>query len=529
VRSFARAPLLAVVLLGAGCGARSELIAGPPKPECVVDADCQKHGINLCKPRACQKVASTDDAGDGALVAKCVDLPEVSCDDGDPCSIDHCDPATAACSHEPATFDLDGDGHRAPLPGTMPGAPGSCGDDCDDTNPHAFPGNPEVCDGVDNDCNGVVDDNAAYTPVGGEVRISGDVAPASTGGLSYSGDSYAAIYTGADQVYATLIHPDGTIVTPPGEQAVTHQAADASGGPVLWIGDRYGIAWSDRRDGDYEMYFSILGADGTKRIPDVRLTNSFGFSIYPSLAWTSNEFIAAWQDDRDGGFNIYAQRIGVAGDLLGPNVALTSSDFQLNNESPTVAVGFSSVGLAWTLDDADTSLVQFQSFSFDLGQPASPRISVTGSNTKPQYPQIVWNKDRYVIAWYDDKATPPAVWAASVAEDGTLLQPPTPVTSPPAGSRSRYPSLRPLGDRLLLVYSDTRDHNQGYELYSRMLTPDLGPLTPELRVTNAQGDSIWPIASFGPEGDVGILFRDDREGGVHNIYFTHLGCVAQSP
>ncbi len=33
-------------------------------------------------------------------------------------------------------------------------------DDCDDANAAAYPGNPETCDGVDNDCNGTVDDNA---------------------------------------------------------------------------------------------------------------------------------------------------------------------------------------------------------------------------------------------------------------------------------------------------------------------------------------------------------------------------------
>ncbi len=34
-------------------------------------------------------------------------------------------------------------------------------EDCDDTLAIAFPGNPEVCDGVDNDCDGEVDDNPA--------------------------------------------------------------------------------------------------------------------------------------------------------------------------------------------------------------------------------------------------------------------------------------------------------------------------------------------------------------------------------
>ena len=44
-----------------------------------------------------------------------------------------------------ACDDSDGDGHRA----------ASCGgDDCDDTDPHAYPGNPETCDaaGHDEDC-----------------------------------------------------------------------------------------------------------------------------------------------------------------------------------------------------------------------------------------------------------------------------------------------------------------------------------------------------------------------------------------
>ncbi len=42
--------------------------------------------------------------------------------------------------------DQDGDGFR--------------GDDCDDTDPTTFPGSDEVCDGVDNDCDGAVDEDA---------------------------------------------------------------------------------------------------------------------------------------------------------------------------------------------------------------------------------------------------------------------------------------------------------------------------------------------------------------------------------
>ena len=30
--------------------------------------------------------------------------------------------------------------------------------DCDDANANIFPGSPEICDGIDNDCNGIIDD-----------------------------------------------------------------------------------------------------------------------------------------------------------------------------------------------------------------------------------------------------------------------------------------------------------------------------------------------------------------------------------
>jgi hypothetical protein len=41
--------------------------------------------------------------------------------------------------------DADGDGHESPRCG---------GHDCDDGDPGAYPNAPEVCDGIDNNCNG---------------------------------------------------------------------------------------------------------------------------------------------------------------------------------------------------------------------------------------------------------------------------------------------------------------------------------------------------------------------------------------
>ena len=75
-----------------------------------------------------------------------------------------------------------------------------------------------------------------------------------------------------------------------------------------------------------------------------------------------------------------------------------------------------------------------------------------------------------------------------------------------------------------MLFSDDRDGNQGYELYGRMVSDLLVPLTEPTRITQASGDSINPRAAFGPDGNVGILFRDDRLGAQH-VFFTRLGCL----
>src|SRR4051794_15378861 len=125
---YARRGWAALIMFSlAGCGSRTTVDGEPgppPPPECVLAADCENFG-DACFPVTCRE---------GACVAE----PPVTCDDRDPCTLDRCDSITGACTHPPATLDLDGDGHRAPLAGFRAGEPGSCGDDCDDANRSAF-------------------------------------------------------------------------------------------------------------------------------------------------------------------------------------------------------------------------------------------------------------------------------------------------------------------------------------------------------------------------------------------------------
>ncbi len=80
------------------------------------------------------------------------------CDDGDagayPGGTESCNGADDDCDGTADEgFDADGDTHTTC---GVDGTPGTTDDDCDDNDASSYPNAPELCDGLDNNCNGVV-------------------------------------------------------------------------------------------------------------------------------------------------------------------------------------------------------------------------------------------------------------------------------------------------------------------------------------------------------------------------------------
>lgn len=153
---------------GPGTGPGKEDPDTPPADDDYGEA-CERDSD--CKSGFCTTVSSNSD--DAFCSYPCAEDNECPQEEDDPSScifVQRNERLAQVCSPDELCIDRDNDGY-----GT---GPGCLGRDCDDTNPLINPGAVEVCDGLDNNCDGLVDVNV---PGMGEQCDTGQLGVCSVG------------------------------------------------------------------------------------------------------------------------------------------------------------------------------------------------------------------------------------------------------------------------------------------------------------------------------------------------------------
>ncbi len=497
-----------------GCGGRTPLRGG--ENECELDEDCDQS--RLCFPQSC-------------IQQRCVVEP-VECESGDACEQVACNPASGVCESIALTFDLDGDGFKAPLPGFVPGTEGSCGDDCDDTSASAYPGGTEICDGVDNDCDGVVDNGSLFLQLDATPTarlLDPDSDSSSRKGLAYGDGVFAAGYwsskdgarsswiTGLDEYSLNELWTEEAVLI----------NAESFGGDLVWSGDAFGSTWSDLRfDSNYEVFFNRFNTMGEKLGPDLRITSAPSFSTQSIVRFDQGRYILLWSDQRgevDGiGSQVFAQIVDAQGRAVGGNRAI--SDDEEYAEGPELATTPTRFGAVYTdspgLGQPDEGNIRLVFTSFD--KDFADRRAVRLADDDVKEPRIAGVDGGFVVTWsIFGQAPGPNIIGTVLDEMGQILVPPQPITS--GANYARSSTLLSFGDRFMLVWIDDLDGN--FEMYAQVMDLEFNVLEGRVRLTDDAEDTESPLAIRAASGTIGITFDDFRTG-QRQAYFTALECRA---
>jgi hypothetical protein len=168
--------------------------------------------------------------------------------------------------------------------------------------------------------------DASGTKVGPDVRVSTGERPSRTPALTWTGTEYGVAWTDERtsnfrEIFFARLDASGAKIGD--DVRITNSAQISSAPSLIWTGTEYGLAWKDRRDGNWEIYFTRIDAAGNKIGGDVRISDAPVSSCCPSLAWSGDEYGVVWDDERDGQWELYFARIDAMGDKIGGDVRLT--------------------------------------------------------------------------------------------------------------------------------------------------------------------------------------------------------------
>jgi hypothetical protein len=219
--------------------------------------------------------------------------------------------------------------------------------------------------------------------------------------LAWSGSEFGIAWNHRvdliNEIFFSRFSEDGNPIGSP--LRVTYAAATSEAPSLVWTGSEYAISWVDARDGNYEIYFSRVSAQGNEIGDDTRLTFDPDFSSDPSMVCTGSEFGVAWQDEREVYSDVFFTRVSAGGTEIGDDTRMSFSTMSIPS-SLFVMLEWtgSEYGLSWSqaVSWSNTD-IHFTRISADGTR--SPGTYHTGTLYNDYLRSLEWTGDEFGIGF----------------------------------------------------------------------------------------------------------------------------------
>ncbi len=403
----------------------------------------------------------------------------------------------------------------------IPGCIGGAAAVCTPFGPSA-----ETCNGLDDDCNGTADDNLMPQMCGvGECAAVGGSCANGTPMACMPGGAITEICNGKDDDCDGTVD-EGLVGNTTGDLRITNNPASSD---FVYIGKSdtgFGTVWQDKRDGAAgQIYFAGLSSQGVRTSPtDTRVSNTTGSSAHPALAWNGQSWGLVYSDNLGGvDSDLYYRPLSATGQPTGSVVRLTNSAG--NSDWPDLVWTGTTYALAYedlriTASKADLYFQRFDRNGTRLGG----EVRVTTNTERQSSPILKWNGTSFGLVWTDYRnAGNREIYFRRLAADGTPVGNEVRVTNDPADSSWADMSWNEVDREWAIVWSDTRAGNA--EIYFVRYDDQGTRQGPDTRLTTATGLSGYPSIDWNGF-QYGVSWQDERlAAGMPAIYFAQVSAT----
>ncbi|MBI9038747.1 MAG: hypothetical protein JEY97_11490, partial [Bacteroidales bacterium] len=252
------------------------------------------------------------------------------------------------------------------------------------------------------------------------------------------------------------------------------------------------VSWSDKRyNDDYDIYLQRFLADGTAIGDNEKVNDDIGVELQlrPDITIKENgDFIIAWEDERNGDRDIYLQRYLSDGSTLGNNFNIEDTT---NTDQRNPSIGNDLLGnfvVCW--EDLRVSFFEIyaQRFSYDAIPIGDNIIVSTDTGVMYQYQynsEITVSKNgNFTIAWEDHRTGFNGdIYAQSFLNDGNRIDDNFMVNDDVGSENQVSPSIaKDSSDNFIITWIDFRNNQE--DIYAQRFSSDGTALGNNFKVTD---------------------------------------------
>ncbi|MBN2365374.1 MAG: T9SS type A sorting domain-containing protein [Calditrichaeota bacterium] len=238
---------------------------------------------------------------------------------------------------------------------------------------------------------------------------------------------------------------------------------------VCFNGSQYFYVWENSNiynQSDQGIYGRRLDATGNLLDSTcIRISVKDSVQSSPSIAYGGPNYLAVWQDHRNGLFEIYGTLIDQQGNILDTNGFVISSGSD-SKECPEVCFDDSNYLVVW--QEYSGNSWDIHGIRVDqLGRPIdSDNIIICNEPQNQKHPTLIFDGTNYIVVWEDYRnGMDSDIYYTTITVTGTVAQ------STPVSNQSRdqlSPALaRGSGNQVFIVYSGWTDSVDG-KLYNQL-------------------------------------------------------------